>query len=39
MKEEAVPSVIYTHPQIVQVGVTEEAARRGIAIEVHWADS
>ena len=37
--EETIPSVIYTHPQIARVGLTEEeAVRRGIAVEVHWAD-
>jgi dihydrolipoamide dehydrogenase len=37
--EEAVPSVIYTHPQIARVGLTEEEAmRQGIAVEVHRAD-
>ena len=38
-REEAIPSVIYTHPQIARVGLTEEEAlRKGIAVEVHRAD-
>jgi len=37
--EETIPSVVYTHPQIARVGLTEEEAlRKGIAIEVHRAD-
>jgi len=37
--EEAVPSVVYTHPQIARVGLIEEAAlQKGIAVEVHRAD-
>jgi len=37
--EEAVPSVVYTHPEIARVGLTEEEAlRKGIAVEVHQAD-
>lgn len=38
-REEAVPAVIYTHPQIARAGLTEEEARRrGIAVTVHRAD-
>ncbi len=37
--EEAIPSVIYTHPQIARVGLTEEeAVRRGISVAVHRTD-
>jgi len=37
--EEAIPSVVYTHPQIARVGLTEEEARqKGIAVEIHRAD-
>ena len=37
--EDTVPSVIYTHPQIARVGMTEaEALRKGIAVEVHRSD-
>jgi dihydrolipoamide dehydrogenase len=37
--EDDVPSVIYSHPQVAHVGLTEkEAARRGLAIEVIRAD-
>ena len=35
-REETIPSVVYTHPQIARVGLTEaEALRTGIAVEVH----
>jgi dihydrolipoamide dehydrogenase len=38
-REEAMPSVVYAHPQIARVGLTEEEARRqGFAVEVHRAD-
>jgi dihydrolipoamide dehydrogenase len=38
-REEAVPAVVYTHPQIARVGLTEaEALRKGIVVEVHRAD-
>jgi dihydrolipoamide dehydrogenase len=37
--EESIPSVVYSHPQIARVGLTEEEAlRKGIAVEVHRAD-
>ncbi|MDI6725753.1 MAG: NAD(P)/FAD-dependent oxidoreductase [Smithellaceae bacterium] len=37
--EESLPNVIYTHPQIARVGLTEEEAlRKGIAVEVQRAD-
>jgi dihydrolipoamide dehydrogenase len=37
--DEAIPSVVYTHPQIARVGMTEEESlRTGIAVEVHRAD-
>lgn len=39
LREETIPSVIYTHPQIARVGWTEEEARRrGISVEVRRAD-
>jgi len=38
-REEAVPAVVYSHPQIARVGLTEEEARRkGLAIEVRRSD-
>ncbi len=38
-REEAIPSVVYSHPQIARVGLTEqEALRQGIACEIHRAD-
>ncbi|MBN2438899.1 MAG: NAD(P)/FAD-dependent oxidoreductase [Deltaproteobacteria bacterium] len=38
-REEWIPSVVYTHPQIARVGLTEaEARRRGIAVSVRRAD-
>ena len=38
-REEAVPAVVYAHPQIARVGWTEEEARRrGIEVQVHRAD-
>lgn len=37
--EDTVPSVIYTHPQLARVGMTEaEAQRRGIVLDVHRSD-
>ena len=37
--EEAVPAVVYTHPQIARVGLTEAGAvRRGLDIRIHRAD-
>ncbi len=38
-REEAVPAVVYSHPQVSRVGMTEEEARRrGLAIEVCRTD-
>ncbi|MHB8909270.1 MAG: dihydrolipoyl dehydrogenase [Syntrophales bacterium] len=38
-REEAVPAVVYAHPQIARVGLTEEEARRkGLAIDVRRND-
>jgi len=38
-REEAVPSVVYSHPQIARVGMTEQQARRqGLDIEVRRSD-
>jgi dihydrolipoamide dehydrogenase len=38
-REEATPSVVYAHPQIARVGLTEaEALQRGIAVEVRRSD-
>ncbi len=39
LRQEMIPSVVYTHPQIARVGLTEEEARRkGIVVEVHRED-
>lgn len=38
-REEAVPSVVYSHPQVARVGMTERQARRqGLDIEVRRSD-
>ncbi len=38
-REEAVPAVVYAHPQIARIGLTEEEARRrGLPIEVRRSD-
>ena len=38
-REEAVPSVVYSHPQVARVGMTEkEARRKGLDIEVCRSD-
>jgi dihydrolipoamide dehydrogenase len=39
LREENIPAVVYTHPQIARVGLTEATARqRGIDLDVHRAD-
>jgi dihydrolipoamide dehydrogenase len=38
-REETVPAVVYSHPQISRVGLTEaEAREKGLAVEIHRTD-
>jgi dihydrolipoamide dehydrogenase len=38
-REEALPAVVYSHPQLARVGLTEEGARRkGFAVDVRRTD-